>query len=53
MLTALFPPLICSKSFEEPTVAEGFTEVITVDFYPDFTDERAKTLFAHWQETDF
>lgn len=33
------------KNFEEPTIDEGFTEIVHVNFVPTFNDEREKCLY--------
>ena len=36
------------KNFEEPTVAEGFSEVMKVEFVPKFDSDRDLDIFKQW-----
>lgn len=33
------------KNYEEPSIEEGFTEIVRVNFVPTFKDERDKCLY--------
>ncbi len=39
---------VFNKNFEEPQGVEGFTEVISVDFKPQFDNEEHRKLFSQW-----
>lgn len=39
---------VFNKSFENPSLDEGFAEVITVPFIPVFDNPKAKELFQQW-----
>ncbi|ESO88114.1 hypothetical protein LOTGIDRAFT_126696 [Lottia gigantea] len=39
---------VYKKNFEEPTKAEGFTEIINIDFKPMFDNKRDEELFKLW-----
>lgn len=39
---------VYKKNFQEPTAAEGFSEVVTIDFYPQFEDQKHTKLFKQW-----
>lgn len=40
------PPLIFRAKYQEPTVAEGFAEVVRVNFVPEFRSEDEEALYA-------
>lgn len=33
------------KNYQEPELGEGFTEIVRINFVPNFTDEREKSLY--------
>ena len=37
-----------NKNFEQPTKAEGFSEIIRVPFLPKFDSDRDRELFEQW-----
>ena len=39
---------VFKKNFEEPTTAEGFSEVLKVDFVPKFDSTRDLEIFKQW-----
>ncbi|XP_052774383.1 uncharacterized protein F21D5.5-like isoform X2 [Mya arenaria] len=39
---------VYKKNYEAPTKAEGFTEIINIDFAPKFDSDKDKTLFLQW-----
>jgi bifunctional polynucleotide phosphatase/kinase len=39
---------VFKKNFEEPTKAEGFSEIVKVDFVPHFDSMRDEQIFRHW-----
>lgn len=41
---------VFKKNFEEPTTAEGFTEVLKVDFKPLFDNKEDEELFKQWTD---
>ncbi|BFZ16485.1 hypothetical protein BsWGS_19524 [Bradybaena similaris] len=41
---------IFKKDFAEPTIKEGFTEIIKVNFTPRFDDKTDEELFQHWTD---
>ncbi|CAG5121090.1 unnamed protein product [Candidula unifasciata] len=41
---------IFKKDFQAPTTAEGFTEIIKVNFTPRFDDKSDEELFQHWTD---
>jgi len=37
------------KNFEEPSLTEGFDEVLLIDFIPDLRDDpKFEKMFLHW-----
>ena len=40
------PPLTFRAKYQEPTVAEGFAEVVRVNFVPEFRSEEEEALYA-------
>lgn len=36
------------KNFEEPSTAEGFSEVVKVEFAPKFDSARDQSIFQQW-----
>lgn len=41
---------IFKKDFAEPTIKEGFTEIVKVNFTPRFDDKADEELFQHWTD---
>ena len=39
---------VFKKNFEEPKTSEGFSEVIKVDFVPQFSNKRDEEIFKQW-----
>ncbi|KAL8622446.1 hypothetical protein ACOMHN_034111 [Nucella lapillus] len=39
---------VFKKNFEEPTTAEGFTQVVKVNFVPKFDSKRDQVIFQQW-----
>ncbi|XP_076440762.1 uncharacterized protein F21D5.5-like [Babylonia areolata] len=39
---------VFKKNFEEPTTAEGFVEVVKVNFVPQFDSTRDREIFEQW-----
>ncbi|XP_064606402.1 bifunctional polynucleotide phosphatase/kinase-like [Liolophura sinensis] len=39
---------VYKKNFQEPTIEEGFTEVLKIDFVPEFGSSRDEQLFRQW-----
>jgi bifunctional polynucleotide phosphatase/kinase len=39
---------VYKKDFVEPSVKEGFTDVIKIDFEPNFATKDDEILFKHW-----
>jgi bifunctional polynucleotide phosphatase/kinase len=37
---------IYSSKFEKPQLSEGFDEIVNVEWYPDFEDEKNRKLFC-------
>jgi len=41
------------KNFEQPSLSEGFSEIIQIDFLPDFrSDQDFEKIFKQWTEKD-
>lgn len=36
------------KNFEPPSMAEGFSEIVNIDFVPTFDSEKDKDIFKQW-----
>ncbi|XP_052070395.1 bifunctional polynucleotide phosphatase/kinase-like [Mytilus californianus] len=39
------------KNFESPTKAEGFSEIIEIDFIPEFDNKSDESLFRQWTDS--
>jgi bifunctional polynucleotide phosphatase/kinase len=39
-----------NKRFELPDLSEGFADVCTVNFVPEFSTEKDRRLFLHWTD---
>ena len=39
---------VYKKNFQPPTKAEGFSEIINVDFVPQFDSKKDEEIFKQW-----
>lgn len=39
---------VYKKNFEPPTKAEGFSEIVHIDFTPKFNSKRDEEIFKQW-----
>jgi len=39
---------VYKKNFKAPTKAEGFTEIVQIDFAPNFDSKKDEALFKQW-----
>lgn len=39
---------VYNKNFQKPTTAEGFSEIIEINFDPEFDSKRDEELFKQW-----
>jgi len=39
---------VYKKNFAAPSIAEGFSEIVTIDFVPQFDNKKDESVFLQW-----